>query len=62
MNCLKHENREAIAMCVKCHKIICEECEVKINNKYYCKECISEMYSNKENEIYNKRILGGINL
>ena len=41
MNCLKHENREAIAMCVKCHKLI-------------CKECISEMYSNKENEIYNK--------
>ena len=54
MNCLKHENREAIAMCVKCHKLICEECAVKINNKYYCKECISEMYSNKENEIYNK--------
>ena len=41
-------------MCVKCHKLICEECAVKINNKYYCKECISEMYSNKENEIYNK--------
>ena len=37
MNCLKHENREAIAMCVKCHKLICEECAVKINNKYYCK-------------------------
>ena len=54
MNCLKHENREAIAMCVKCDKLICEECAVKINNKYYCKECISEMYSNKENEIYNK--------
>ena len=54
MNCLKHENREAIAMCVKCHKLICEECAEKINNKYYCKECISEMYSNKENEIYNK--------
>ena len=54
MNCLKHENREAIAMCVKCHKLICEECAVKINNKYYCKECISEMHSNKENEIYNK--------
>ena len=54
MNCLKHENREAIAMCVKCHKLICEECAVKINNTYYCKECISEMYSNKENEIYNK--------
>ena len=54
MNCLKHENREAIAMCVKCHKLICEECAVKINNKYYCKECISEMYSNKKNEIYNK--------
>ena len=45
MNCLKHENREAIAMCVKCHKLICEECAVKINNK--C-ESIVEILIKKE--------------
>lgn len=31
MNCLNHEDREAIGMCVRCHKLICEECKVKIN-------------------------------
>ena len=44
MNCSNHGEREAVGMCVRCHKLICEECKVKINNKYYCKECVSEMY------------------
>lgn len=45
MNCSKHSDREAVGMCVRCHHLICEECKVKINNKYYCKECVSEIYS-----------------
>ena len=54
MNCSNHGEREAVGMCVRCHKIICEECKVKINNKYYCKECVSEMYSdNNVNNNYN---------
>lgn len=54
MNCSNHEEREAVGMCVRCHKLICEECKVKINNKYYCKECVSEMYSdNNSNNNYN---------
>lgn len=54
MNCSNHEGREAVGMCVRCHKLICEECKVKINNKYYCKECVSEMYSdNNSNNDYN---------
>ena len=54
MNCSNHEEREAVGMCVRCHKLICEECKVKINNKYYCKECVSEMYSdNNSNNDYN---------
>ena len=56
MNCSKHGEREAVGMCVRCHKLICEECKVKINNKYYCKECVSEMYSdNNSNNNYNSR-------
>ena len=35
MNCSKHSDREAVGMCVRCHHLICEECKVKINNKYY---------------------------
>ena len=54
MNCSNHGEREAVGMCVRCHKLICEECKVKINNKYYCKECVSEMYSdNNSNNKYN---------
>lgn len=55
MNCSKHHEREAKGMCVRCNRLICEECAVKINNKYYCKECVSEMYStdNKDENTHN---------
>mgnify|MGYP004684998561 FL=1 len=53
MNCSRHEEREAVGMCVRCHNLICEECKVEINNKYYCKNCVSEMYS--DNNYYNNR-------
>lgn len=55
MNCSNHGEREAVGMCVRCHKLICEECKVKINNKYYCKDCVTEMYSdnNVNNNYYN---------
>ena len=56
MNCSNHGEREAVGMCVRCHKLICEECKVKINNKYYCKDCVSEMYSdNNMGNSYNNR-------
>lgn len=56
MNCSNHKDREAVGMCVRCHKLICEECKVKINNKYYCKDCVSEMYSyNNINENYRNK-------
>lgn len=49
MNCSNHIDREPIGMCVRCNKFICRECAVSINNKYYCKDCVSEMYSDKSN-------------
>ena len=55
MNCSKHSDREAVGMCVRCHHLICEECKVKINNKHYCKECVSEMYSDNSTNNYNNR-------
>lgn len=53
MNCSNHTDREPIAMCVSCNKLICRECAVKINNKYYCKDCVSEMYSNNNQNTNN---------
>lgn len=40
MNCYKHNDRQAISICEKCNRFICKECEVKLGNKSYCKDCI----------------------
>ena len=63
MNCSKHHDREAKGMCVRCNRLICEECAVKINNKYYCKERVSEMYStdNENDNTYNNNSNNNIN-
>lgn len=46
MKCSNHADREPVGMCVSCNKLICEDCAVKIDSKYYCKDCVSKMYSN----------------
>lgn len=56
MNCSNHQEREAIGMCIGCSKLICEECAVKIDNKYYCKNCISDMYSKNKNNIRMEQV------
>ncbi|EOU1571768.1 B-box zinc finger protein [Clostridium perfringens] len=40
MNCYKHQDKKAISICEKCNRFICDECEVKLGNKSYCKDCI----------------------
>ena len=32
MNWSNHEEKEAVGMCIRCNKLICQECKVKINN------------------------------
>lgn len=39
MNCQNHPDREAVAACSVCGKVICEECRLKIANKNYCQDC-----------------------
>lgn len=34
-----HPDEEAIAVCVNCHKPLCESCRVKFNDRNYCREC-----------------------
>jgi hypothetical protein len=36
--CPEH-GKEFIAECVECKKLLCEDCLVKKNGKYYCKQC-----------------------
>lgn len=51
MNCYKHQDKKAISICEKCNRFICDECEVKLGNKSYCKDCIEIASKNsKPNE------------
>lgn len=50
MNCYIHDDREAIGTCVNCGKFICHECATEIQNKYYCKGCVSELFAQKSQE------------
>lgn len=47
MKCYIHNDRVAVASCVSCGNLICEECRVIIDGKNYCKNCISKKWSNK---------------
>jgi hypothetical protein len=39
MKCSNHPEVEAIAACVKCHKPLCGDCRVKVNERNFCSEC-----------------------
>ncbi len=41
MNCYVHKDRPSVAACVSCGNLICTECDVLVNNRHYCKECLS---------------------
>ena len=51
MSCYKHEQERAVGTCVHCGKFICEECNTQINNKNYCKECVGEVFNEKERQL-----------
>ncbi len=40
MKCAKHPRRDAIAVCVSCGIGICRDCEIKVQNRSHCKECV----------------------
>ena len=47
MNCAKHPKKEAERTCVGCGSFFCSECLTKLKNRSYCKECLSELLSEK---------------
>lgn len=58
MKCYKHEDREAEGRCVRCGKILCEDCIVKVDNRVFCKECVSDMLSKRNNEeVYQEELV-----
>jgi hypothetical protein len=51
MQCYIHSQQQAIGACVGCGKFICAECGNEIGGKNFCKACVSELVTKKENEI-----------
>ena len=49
MNCENHPDREGVAACVSCGKVICGECRLKLAGKNYCQECADELVDGKQN-------------
>lgn len=42
MKCVNHPEVDAVGMCIRCGKYICETCKVPSAGETYCKQCISE--------------------
>jgi len=64
MKCTTHENNEANGICITCGKPFCEACLVMINDKYYCKEHVAELFKesiNKEKGVDNLEYCDEIN-
>lgn len=47
MNCKNHPDREGVAACVSCGKVLCDECRLKLAGKNYCQECADALASGK---------------
>jgi hypothetical protein len=40
MNCHTHTDREAVAACVRCGRLLCEECRTEVGVRSYCADCL----------------------
>lgn len=48
MRCSYHQGREAIGTCTRCGRGVCEECNVPMNGRNVCKNCIGVMASQRQ--------------
>ncbi len=51
MKCENHPDKEGVAACVSCGKILCADCRLKLVGKNYCQECADDLvtlYSDKK--------------
>jgi phage shock protein C len=42
MKCYLHTEREPVAECVSCRQHVCQECDVVLGRRHYCKKCLAE--------------------
>lgn len=45
MNCVNHPGKESIDKCCLCGDFYCEECMVTLEDRYYCKDCLTARVS-----------------
>jgi len=50
MKCCARPEKEAIGVCHKCGKGVCEACAVEVSGRLYCRACIREEVVEKEVE------------
>lgn len=53
MKCFYHPDREAVAVCSKCGKPLCQECAKEFEGKIYCKDCLEEIKKDKKQKEVN---------
>ena len=49
MKCKNHSKKEARKVCIGCGDFFCDECLTEVNGKSYCKDCMADLISEKEN-------------
>ena len=47
MKCAFHPDRDAVAACVNCGKLVCPECGTVLGGRYYCQPCANELFVSK---------------
>ncbi len=67
--CANHADREALGVCVRCHKLVCAECVTRIDGINHCVGCLEAMSAarrsaaprptSRASEIASTAILGG---
>ena len=44
MKCFNHAKKEAVGVCVRCGKALCDDCRNFIHGKIFCADCRSESF------------------
>ena len=55
MDCCNHPDKEAQAICVSCGQPFCADCLLKINEKNYCKNCLTNKVEQEMPHSYQPR-------
>lgn len=62
MNCTKHPDREASGICIHCGKFFCSDCLIVLDGKNYCRNCLSELFTEMKEGKYEGIKIPTINI